>query len=99
MEKEDENRAGRGVAPAVPAASESDGGDGGDGNEDRRTSFILTWRISERPAVAEPSVLSSVCNRWRGYAYRVVRSNVSTIDERDVLSENGRAVTWNRIST
>lgn len=40
VEKEDEDRAGRGVAPTVPAAS------GSDGNEDRRTSFILTWRVS-----------------------------------------------------
>jgi len=45
--KEDKNRAGRGVAPAVSAVSGS-GGDSGGGNEDRRTSFILTWRISER---------------------------------------------------
>jgi len=39
---------GRGVAPTVPAASGSGGDDGGDGNEDRRTSFILTWSINER---------------------------------------------------
>jgi len=70
------------------------GGGGSGGNEDRRASFILTWRISERQS--RPSVVG--CMRslaWQegrggggGYVvYRVVRFIDGPTDEMPSLHE------------